>query len=345
MPTPQLDHDAAVRVAAFGDIAPMRTRGLPAVRAGIESAPLPDMPTMASTQNLTAPGPAGPLAVRLYRPSTDERLPVLVYFHGGGLVMGSNHSFEPLARELAHATGVAVAAVEYRLAPESPPPAQFDDAYAATEWIAANASELDIDAGRLGVVGDSAGGSLAAAVALAARDHAGPQITLQVLLYPGLDRDMGAPSITAMPDAPMLRHDDIVYMHELVDRSGDWPHSHYQVPAYATDLSGLPQAIVVTGECDPIRDWGERYANRLREAGVQTTLTRYPGMYHGFLMRSDATARGRLAMAEVGALVRAKFAHPGATGRSTNGSLMQSASAPTSTVDTLTTEGEHHADR
>jgi len=323
----------------------MRTRGLPAVRAGIESAPLPDMPAMAGTADLTAPGPAGPLAVRLYRPSTDGRLPVLVYFHGGGLVMGSNHSFEPLARELAHASGAAVAAVEYRLAPESPPPAQFDDAYAATEWIAANASELGIDAGRLGVAGDSAGGSLAAAVALAARDHAGPQISVQVLLYPGLDRDMGAQSITAMPDAPLLRHDDIIYMHELVDRSGDWPHSHYQVPAYATDLSRLPQAIVVTGECDPIRDWGERYANRLREAGVQTTLTRYPGMYHGFLMRSDATARGRLAMAEVGALLRAKFAHPCAAGRSSNGSRIQSASAPTSTVDTLTTEGEHHADR
>lgn len=323
----------------------MRTRGLPAVRAGIESAPLPDMPPMASTENLTAPGPAGPLSVRLYRPSTEERLPVLVYFHGGGLVMGSNHSFEPLARELAHASGAAVAAVEYRLAPESPPPAQFDDAYAATEWIAAHADDLDLDAGRLGVAGDSAGGSLAAAVALAARDHAGPQISVQILLYPGLDRDMGAPSITSMPDAPMLRHDDIVYMHELVDRSGDWPHSHYQVPAYATDLSGLPQAIVVTGECDPIRDWGERYADRLRQAGVQTTLTRYPGMYHGFLMRSDATARGRLAMAEVGALVRAKFAHPLAHGRSTNGSLIQSASVPTSTVDTLTTEGEHHADR
>lgn len=323
----------------------MRARGLPAVRAGIESAPLPDMPAMASTEDLTAPGPAGPLSVRLYRPSAKERLPVLVYFHGGGLVMGSNHSFEPLARQLAHASGAAVAAVEYRLAPESPPPAQFDDAYAATDWIASNADDLDLDAGRLGVAGDSAGGSLAAAVALAARDHAGPQICVQVLLYPGLDRDMGAPSITSMPDAPMLRHDDIVYMHELVDRSGDRPHSHYQVPAYATDLSGLPQAIVVTGECDPIRDWGERYADRLRHAGVQTTLTRYPGMYHGFLMRSDATARGRLAMAEVGALVRAKFAHPHVTGPSTNGSLTQSASVPTSTVDTLTTEGEHHADR
>lgn len=287
----------------------MRARGLPSVRSGLESAPLPEMPAMAGIEDLTATGPGGPIPLRLYRPSPEPGLPVLVYLHGGGLVMGSNRSFEPLARELAHASGAAVAAVEYRLAPESPPPAQFDDSYAATEWVAAHADELNLDVRRLAIVGDSAGGSLAAAVALAARDHGGPRIFAQVLLYPGLDRDMGAPSITSMPDAPLLRHEDIVYMHELVDR-GDSPRDAYQVPAYATELRGLPQAIVVTGECDPIRDWGERYAGRLRDAGVQTTVTRYPGMYHGFLMRSDATARGRLALAEIGAILRAKFAHP-----------------------------------
>ncbi len=288
----------------------MRARGLAAVREGVESAPLPEMPAMAGIDDLTAPSPAGPIPLRLYRPSLEPGLPVLVYLHGGGLVMGSNRSFEPTARALAQASGAAVVAVEYRLAPESPPPAQFDDAYVATEWVAGHAGELGLDPDRLAVVGDSAGGSLAAAVALAARDHDGPRICAQVLLYPGLDRDMGAASITSMPDAPMLSHTDIVYMHELVDRSGGSPRDPYQVPAYAGDLSGLPPAIVVTGECDPIRDWGERYAERLRDAGVQTTLTRYPGMYHGFLMRSEATARGRLAMAEVGALLKAKFAHP-----------------------------------
>ncbi|MBU9762816.1 alpha/beta hydrolase [Mycobacterium sp. TNTM28] len=310
MTYPPLDPDAAARVASFGEIAPMRARGLQSVRAGLESAPLPEMPAMAGIEDLTAPGPAGPIPLRLYRPSPEPALPVLVYLHGGGLVMGSNRSFEPTARELARASGAAVVAVEYRLAPESPPPAQFDDAYVATEWVADHADDLNLDARRLAVVGDSAGGSLAAAVALAARDHNGPRICAQVLLYPGLDRDMGAASITSMPDAPMLSHADIVYMHELVDRSGGSPRDPYQVPAYAGDLSGLPPAIVVTGACDPIRDWGERYAERLRYAGVQTTLTRYPGMYHGFLMRSDTTARGRLAMAEVGALLGAKFAHP-----------------------------------
>ncbi|WP_081968093.1 alpha/beta hydrolase [Mycobacterium kyorinense] len=288
----------------------MRQRGLAAIREAIESAPLPDaMPEMATVADRTAPGPAGPIPVRIYRPTRAARA-VLVYFHGGGMVLGSNRSFEPLARMLAAESGATVVAVDYRLAPENPPPAQFDDACSATAWVARNADLLGADPSRLAVVGDSAGGSLAAAVALAARDRGGPPILCQVLLYPGLDRDMDAPSITALADAPMLSIDDIIYMHELADSGAVSSRDAYRVPAYATDLSGLPPAIIVTAECDPIRDWGERYANRLREARVQVTMTRYPGMYHGFLMRADATARGRLAIAEVGALLRAKFAHP-----------------------------------
>jgi acetyl esterase len=268
------------------------------------------MPSMAQIDDCSIPGPAGPIPIRIYRPSSQTGQPVMVYFHGGGMVMGSNHSFEPLARALADTSAATVVAVDYRLAPEHPAPAQFDDAYTATEWVAEHADQIGADTARLVVVGDSAGGSLAAAVALAARDHNGPNIFCQVLLYPGLDRDMAAPSIIALSDAPMLRHDDIVYMHDLADSGAGAPHDPYRVPAYAGDLTGLPAAVVVTAECDPIRDWGERYAARLRDAGVQTTVTRYPGMYHGFLMRSDATARGRLAIAEIGGLLRAKFAHP-----------------------------------
>lgn len=265
---------------------------------------------MAEVVDRLVPASARQIPVRIYRPAQvcDDPTPVVLHFHGGGLVMGSNQSFEPLARGLAAACGAVVVAVDYRLAPENPPPAQFDDAFTATEWVVAHAEDLGVDATRLVVAGDSAGGGIAAAVALAARDHGGPTIFAQVLLYPGLDRDMGAPSIVEMPDAPMLLRDDIMHMHDLVDVGGGSPHDPYRVPAYATDLRGLPQAIVVTGECDPIRDWGERYAERLRDARVQTTLTRYPGIYHGFLMRYQATARGRLAMAETGALLRAKFA-------------------------------------
>lgn len=298
-----LDPDAAARVASFGRVPPMRERGLAAVRAGLEAAPLPDdMPEMAAVDDVLIPGP---VPVRIYRPSADSVSPVLVYLHGGGMVMGSNHSFEPLARALASACGAVVVAVEYRLAPEHPAPAQFDDAYAATEWVARQPW-----AGPLVVIGDSAGGSLSAGVALAARDRGGPDVFAQVLLYPGLDRDMTTASIDLLADAPMLSRDDIDFLHAVADGDAGPPDDPYLVPAYATDLSGLPPAIVVTAGGDPIRDWGERYAARLRDAGVQTTLTRYPGMYHGFLMRSEATARGRLAIAEIGGLLRAKFANP-----------------------------------
>ncbi|ORB66063.1 alpha/beta hydrolase [Mycolicibacterium tusciae] len=311
MTAPQLDPDAAERVASFGEMPPMRERGLDAIREAIETAPLPEtMPEMAAVDDCAAPAAAGPVPLRIYRPNADANAPVLVYFHGGGMVMGSNHSFEPLARTLAAQSNATVVSVDYRLAPEFPAPAQFDDAFRATEWVAQHAQQIGADVTRLAVVGDSAGGSLAAAVALASRDRGGPAICCQVLLYPGLDRDMAVESIAALPDAPMLSHDDIVYMHELADVGAATAHDQYRVPAYAADLAGLPPAIVVTAECDPIRDWGERYAARLREARVQTTVTRYPGMYHGFLMRSDATARGRLAIAEIGGLLRAKFAHP-----------------------------------
>lgn len=309
---PVLDPDAAARIRTFGPPTPMRERGLQAVRDVIESAAPPaDMPAMADICDTTVAGPGGTIPVRIYRPfRAADPCPVIVHLHGGGLVMGSNHSFEPMARALAAASDAAVVAVDYRLAPEHPPPAQFEDALAVTNWAAAEAETLGFDHTRIAISGDSAGGGVAAAIALALREDGGPQLFAQVLMYPGVDRDMGAPSIVALPDAPMLIHDDIVYLHELADIGAGSPHGTHRVPAYAGDLRGLPQAIVVTAELDPIHDWGERYAGRLRDAGVQTTVTRYPGIYHGFLMRSETTARGRLAMAEIGALLRAKFAHP-----------------------------------
>jgi acetyl esterase len=311
MAVPPLDPDAAARVASFGVIAPMRQRGLAAVRQAVEATPPPDtMPSMAAIEECTVPGRRGPIPLRIYRPHLQIDQPVLVYFHGGGMVMGSNRSFEALARSLAAQSNATVVSVDYRLAPEFPAPAQFDDAYDATAWVADSADRLGVDPARLAVVGDSAGGSLAAAVALAARDRGGPTICCQVLLYPGLDRDMTAQSITEMPDAPMLTVDDICYMHDLTDSRADTDTGPYRIPAHVSELSGLPQAIVVTAECDPIRDWGERYAARLRDARVQVNFTRYPGIYHGFLMRSDTTARGRLAIAEVCALLRAKFCNP-----------------------------------
>jgi acetyl esterase/lipase len=131
-----------------------------------------------------------------------------------------------------------------------------------------------------------------------------------VLAYPGLDRDLAARSIIRYAHAPILSRDDVLFLNENADAGRGHPDSPYRIPAYAADLGGLPPAIVVTAECDPIRDWGERYARRLREAGVQTTHTRYPGTMHGFLAQADHLARGRLAIAEIGGLLRAKFTHP-----------------------------------
>lgn len=310
MTAPPLDPDAAARVAALGRVAPMRERGLAVVRDSLESMPLPPMPDMAEVADHVITGPSGELPLRIYRPTRDIDAPALVYFHGGGMVLGSNHSFEPLARNLAQASGATIVAVGYRLAPEAAPPAQFDDAFSATAWVASNATELHLDATRLGVIGDSAGGTLAAGVALAARDRGGPALFCQVLLYPAVDRDMTVPSLATLRSAPMLSLDDIHYMHELADAGTGPSEDPYLVPAYATNLSHLPQAIVATAAVDPIRDWGERYAERLRDAGVQTTVTRYPGVYHGFLMRSESIARAGLALAETGALLKAKFAHP-----------------------------------
>ncbi|MFI1462419.1 alpha/beta hydrolase [Nocardia carnea] len=311
MPVPPLDPDVEARISALGAVSSMRSRGIEQVRAGVEAmAPPADMPPMAEIEELTVPGPYGPIPLRVYRPTTDALAPAVVHLHGGGLVMGSNASFEPLARQIAAAAGATVIGVDYRLAPEWGAPVQIEESYAATVWAADNAESLRIDAGRLVVLGDSAGGSLAAGVTLLSRDRSGPALFGQVLLYPGLDRDMGAPSIVEMTDMPLMLRDDVAYMHELVDTSATGPADYYRVPAYAEDLSGLPQTIMVTAESDPIRDWGERYARRLRDARVQTTVTRYPGVLHGFLMRPENSARATLAIAEVGALLRAKFNHP-----------------------------------
>nr|WP_086006904.1 alpha/beta hydrolase [Nocardia cerradoensis] len=286
----------------------MRDRGFEAVRADLEAMPPPDdLPVMANIEDIVIAGPYGDIPLRVYRPETGRPAPVVVHLHGGGLVMGSNASFEPLARQLAAASGATVVGVDYRLAPEWPAPVQLEEAYAATSWVAANADALGVDARRLAVLGDSAGGGLAAGVALLARDRGGPALLAQVLLYPGLDRDMGAASIVSMPDAPMLLRDDIDYLHELADSGSSGPLDQYRIPSYATDLTGLPQAIVVAAECDPIRDWSERYASRLRDARVQTTVTRYPGVFHGFLMRPENSARAMLAVAEIGALLRVKL--------------------------------------
>lgn len=308
----RLDPDVRAHQEMRGASRPasLEEMGYEQIRSWMESLPHPaGLPRMQDTETRWIPGPLGDIRLDIHRPTAGPRAPGVLYFHGGGMVMGSNHSFLPTALHIAESSGATVVAVDYHLAPEHPVPAQVDDCFAATAWVAKHAEDLRVDPERLAVVGDSAGGTLAAAVALMARDRGGPSLMAQVLFYPGTDADMAAASMREFVDGPGLTRENVRYLRGLAGESRQ-ADSPYVVPMLAEELSGLPQAVVAVAECDPIRDWGERYAHRLIDARVQTTLTRYPGMVHGFAMQVDQVARARLAMTEVGALLAAKFRHP-----------------------------------
>jgi acetyl esterase len=242
------------------------------------------VPFTGEIDELVIPTRAGTLAGRSYRPADlAAPAPAFVFFHGGGFVLGDLDSHDPVCRELATAAEAVVVAVDYRLAPEHPYPAPVEDAVDATAWVAAHAGELGIDTGRLGVAGDSAGGCLAAAAALHGRDHGGPALALQVLVYPKLDFVGDHPSHHEPPTGLGVPPE----MAALFDRSyipderrrGEALAS----PLLAPDLSGLPRAVVVAGEQDSLRDEAEAYARRLAEAGVAVAGMRALGLGHGFL--------------------------------------------------------------
>ena len=227
---------------------------------------------------------AGDLPVRVYHPEPSEQRPLLVFFHGGGFVLGDLDSHDRLARALANAAGSVVVAVDYPLAPEHKYPAAPDAAFAAVRWIADNAAELGADATRLAVAGDSAGGNLAAIIALKARDVGGPAIALQVLIYPDLDFRRSNFSIR-----------EFAGKYGNISRATqEWFMDHYiksesekldplVSPLLAPSLADLPPTLIITAEYDALRDEGEAYGARLREAGVPTTVKRYDGMIHEFL--------------------------------------------------------------
>jgi acetyl esterase len=240
---------------------------------------------VAKVEDMTIPGPAGDLPVRVYWPSAEPDLPVVAFFHGGGFTIGNCDTHDGTSRAIANRSGAIVMSVEYRLAPEHTFPAPLDDCYAAAAWLAANAASLGGDGSRLAVAGDSAGGNLAAAVALRARDAAGPRIAFQLLVYPVTDlsssRDRHESQRTNATGY-FLTHTQMEWFRSQYlrdDSAGDDPLAS---PLVADDLSGLPPALVVTAEFDPLRDEGEAYAARLREAGVPTTLRRVDGVFHGF---------------------------------------------------------------
>ncbi|MDL4771959.1 MULTISPECIES: alpha/beta hydrolase [Thermomonosporaceae] len=251
------------------------------------------------------PGPPGapPVPVRVYRPRRARRpAPVLVYFHGGGFVTGDLENEHRRCLDVAAEEGIAVVSAEYRLAPEHPFPAGFDDCYAVTCWTHRHAAEFGGDPARIAVGGGSAGGALAAGVALRARDEDGPPLAFQLLLYPVLDDRMDTPSMRAYTEPPLFNRTDVTHMwrHYLGGLAEAPP---YAAPARAADLSGLPPAYVLAAEADPLRDEDLAYALRLIAAGVPTELRHVPGVYHGFDGVTSAEV-ARRALAEQRAVLR-----------------------------------------
>jgi acetyl esterase len=267
----------------------------------------PTPPEIGSVRNLVAEGPHGSIPLRVYRPAgvpDATRLPAYVYFHGGGWVIGDLNTHDVVCRQLTAASGASVVSVDYRLAPEYKFPAAADDAWAATQWVVGHAAELGLDAGRLAVGGDSAGGNLAAVVALMARDAGGPAIALQVLIYPVTDVMRETRSYADFADGYMLTRESMRWFiaHYLTskDDARDWRVS----PLRAPSLAGLPPALIVTAGFDPLRDEGEMYAGRLRDAGNRVDYVCYGGMVHGFLGMGkllDTTGR---AIDHIGASLR-----------------------------------------
>jgi acetyl esterase len=259
----------------------------------------PQPPEVALVRELTATGPLGDIPLRMYRPlgsTAGQLLPVLVYYHGGGWVIGDLESHDTLCRELANGSGCAVVAVDYRMGPEHRFPAAVDDALAATRWVRANAASLQLDAGRMAAGGDSAGGNLAAVVAIAARDAGDLPLAFQLLIYPATDQRRGAPSHESNGQGYLLTRDSITYFHDhYIDdprHDLDWRAS----PLLQPDLSRLPPAFILTAGYDPLRDEGLQYAQALTEAGSKSALVCFDRQIHGFITMGKVLDEARVAV-------------------------------------------------
>jgi acetyl esterase len=251
----------------------------------------------------TFPGPDGELPVRVYRPSAGRPLATLVYFFGGGWTLGGIDTSDGVCRALANAAGCLVVTPGYRLAPEHPFPAAVHDCLAAVNWVAGNADALGADPTRIAVGGDSAGGNLAAVTALRARDQ-GPPLAAQLLVYPNTCHRADTDSLRDNGDRWMFnRHSVDWYWRNYLPDPGAGRDPRVS-PLLATDLSGLAPALVITAEYDPLRDEGERYAERMRAAGVPVELTRYDGMAHGFFTMSGVLPDARRAVAQAAGFLR-----------------------------------------
>jgi acetyl esterase len=254
------------------------------------------------------PGPAGAIPVRIYSPAGGGTFPVLVWFHGGGWVVGDLDSTDLTCRLLADWGGCIVFSVNYRHAPEHRFPAAVDDAYAATCWVAANAASVQADAGRIGVGGVSAGGNLAAAVALKAKAEGRPALIYQYLVCPVIDASFDFPSMNENATGYGLSRDAMVWYWDQYVPNKEDRLNPLASPLQEPDLTGLPPAFVITAEYDPRRDEGEAYAARLQAAGVPARLKRYDGMVHAVIGQAADVDGARIALMESADALRSAFA-------------------------------------
>ena len=287
--------DQLTRLPPLSNMTPEEARGAPTPLA---AAPEP----VASVIARGIPGPGGAMAVRIYR-SMDALPAALVYFHGGGWVVGSLESADASCRALANRSRCVVISIDYRLAPETKFPGAVDDAYAATRWVADNAADLRIDPTKIAVGGASAGGNLAAAVALVARERGGPKIAFQLLTVPVTELSSKAASHREFAEGYGLSAADMTwYGTHYVRTPADADDPHASV--LRADLRGLPPAFVITAECDPLRDDGEAYADRLRALGIAARYKRYAGMFHGFMSFPHVLPEGAEAFEDAGLALR-----------------------------------------
>jgi acetyl esterase len=288
---------------------PLSSMSVPDARRAMEvlSSMRAAPPPIQSAVDRRIAGPAGEIPLRIYTPAAPAPLPLLVYFHGGGWVLGGIETHDGICRELANGAGCVVVSVDYRLAPEHKFPAAAEDCYAATHWAAAHAAELGADAKRLAVGGDSAGGNLAAVVPQMARDRGGPPIIFQLLIYPATDAAFDTPSYRDNADGYLLTTGDMRWFWNHYLNSAADAANAVASPLRAKHLTGLPAALVITAEFDPLRDEGEQYARRLEDAGVPARLTRYDGMIHGFFGMSSMMDKAKAAVQEACANLRLAF--------------------------------------
>jgi acetyl esterase len=276
------------------------------MRQAMKANPMPvAVPPIHATRDITVKGPQNDIRVRLYQPFNGQDLPLIVYFHGGGFVFCDLDTHDAMCRELANASGCAVASVEYRLSPETRFPGPLEDCYAALRQLAAEGEMLGVDPSRIAVAGDSAGGNLATVTAMLARDRGGPTLRYQALIYPALDPGCESESMKTLARGYFLTQDVMKWFWSCYLASPADAANPLAAPLCATNLAGLPPASILTAEFDPPRDEGEAYADRLRAAGVPVVARRYLGMIHGFASLPFITEVANRAVADVARDLRA----------------------------------------